>query len=236
MKKLTIIFAAVAICFAITTNLFAQKTAPVYLNVQIDDKISQQIYGIGSDGNGTYFHGQSSVSASFTQYGFFNFYSGDRPVIAYYANSNGTNSQGDSQTTMALPLADTGAGVTIKTHNNSTYGQNMAEGQSLCMGVTVNRKIGDYTRTIGYHAGRGTLRNTSYVKVTRLPNDINGKRVWTLESNTYGTTCMNSDGTLYDNIYDNIARIRDAKTSGKTAPDIDYGRYNMPFKLTLTEK
>ncbi len=228
MKKITTILAVLVICLGISINTFAQKATPVYLNVQIDDNISQQIYGIGSDGlyNGTYFHGQSSVSAQFTQYGFFDFYSGTRSVIAYYSTS-----LGDSLTSNTLPQKDSEGTVIIKTHNNSVYGQNMTVGQVLCMGVTVNRKIGDYTRTIGYHAGRGSLVNTSYVKVTRLPNDFNNKRVWTMESNTQGT-CVSSDGLVYDN----IARIRDAKTSGKPASDIDYGRYNMPFKLTLTEK
>ena len=46
---------------------------------------------------------------------------------------------------MALPSTDTSAAVTIKTHNNSVYGQNMTVGQVLCMPVSVTRTIGDYT-------------------------------------------------------------------------------------------
>ncbi len=43
MKKLTFILAVIAISFVISNNTFAQKATPVYLNVHIDDNISQQI-------------------------------------------------------------------------------------------------------------------------------------------------------------------------------------------------
>src|SRR5687767_4678032 len=54
MKKLTIIIAAIVICFGITTNTFAQKnggngTAPVYLNVTIDNGTTEQPNAIRSD-------------------------------------------------------------------------------------------------------------------------------------------------------------------------------------------
>ena len=229
MKKLTTILAAIAICLGISINGFAQKVAPVYLNVQIDDSIGQQSNGgIGSDnltsGTDTYVHGTQSVTAAFTQYGFFTFNSGTRFVKAYYSSP--------LYDSLTLPTpTDSSQGVKITTHNNSTYAQNMTVGQVLCMALSVNIPVVGYSRIIGYHAGHGTLTNTSYVKVTRLPNNFYGKGVWTIESNSQGT-CISSDGMVYDN----TARIRDAKTSNKPAPEIDYGRYNMPFKLTLTGK
>lgn len=231
MKKLNTFLLVLAICLIVSINSFAQKSTSVYLNVEIDDNTSQQLFGIGSDGNSSYPHGQNSISAAFTQYGFFSFNSGSRIVNAYYSNSTGSNSLGDSATTKTLPVKDSSASVQILTHNNSTYAQNMIIGQVLCMALSVKVKVGDYTRTIGYHAGHGTLANTSYARVTRLPNNSNGKGVWTIESNSQGT-CKSSDGMVYDN----IARVRDVKTSGKPAPDVDYGRYNMPFKLTLTQR
>ncbi|MBA3601247.1 MAG: hypothetical protein H0W45_08435, partial [Acidobacteria bacterium] len=97
----------------------------------------------------------------------------------------------------------------------------MTVGEVRCEGLVAGFPLGEYTRHIGYRAGRGTITNTGYVKVTH-PYD----NTWIMESNS-GSACGN---------YDNIARIRDAKNSGKPVPDIDYGRYSMPFKLILTRQ
>lgn len=225
MKKLTIIFAAIAVCSAVAANAFTQGkkggggsgTAAVYLNVTIDDGVSQQLYGIGSDGNGTYSNGQNSTSAQFTQYGFLDFNSGTRVVNAYYS----TPVEGNDQR-----AADSGSGVTIKTHGGSNYLQNMTVGETRCVQTSVNFNLGDYTRTIGYNAGYGTISNTSYVKVTH-PDTNN----WIMESFSINS-CTSQDG----NSYDSIARVRDHKTSGRKAPDIDYGRYYMPLRLILTRQ
>ena len=74
------------------------------------------------------------------------------------------------------------------------------------------------------------MKKTGYVKVIRLANQ-NGKGVWTIESNSLGT-CTAPDGVVYDD----TSTVADRKTSGKPSGDIIYGRYIMPFKLTLTQQ
>jgi len=224
MKRSAITIAAVAICFALSITTFAQSrngVAPVYLNVTIDDTVSQQFYGVGSDGvsGGTYSNGQSSVVARFTEYGYLDFNSGTRVVNAYYSTPI-------ELTSNSLPASDSKSGVLIKTHGGSNYLQNMTVGETRCVQTSVNFNLGTYTRTIGYNAGYGTISNTSYVKVTHPDVDT-----WIMESASSGT-CTSQDG----NSYDSTARIRDHKTSGKKAPDIDYGRYYMPLRLILSRQ
>jgi hypothetical protein len=128
-----------------------------------------------------------------------------------------------------LPVSmDSSANVNIKTFVTALKFQDMAVGQSQCVGAGVNISFNDAAqtvRTIGYRGGRGTITNTAYVHVTH-PNT----NTWILEP-TPQTNCGGADNSL-----DNIARIRDAKTKGKTVPDTDYGRYYMPFRLTLTRQ
>jgi hypothetical protein len=121
---------------------------------------------------------------------------------------------------------DSKTGVSIKTHGGSNYLQNMTVGETRCVQTSVNFIIGEYTRTIGYNAGYGTISNTSYVKATHP--DAN---TWIMESASTGS-CTSQDG----NSYDSVARVRDHKTSGKKAPDIDYGRFYMPLRLILTRQ
>lgn len=227
MKKITLLFFAVAVSFGLTVFTFAQKKTsvpPVYLNVTIDDGVSQSLYGIGSDGGGVYSHGTDSVEAQFLSTGVLDFKSsaGIRKINAFYSTS-----LGDSQTALTLPASETAASFQILTFVNTPPFQNMGIGETRCQGLGVNIFTSGNTRTIGYRAGRGTITNTGYVRAARLSNNEFNKRVWTLESYTGDVPCST---------YDNIARIRDAKTSGKPVPDTDYGRYNMPLKLILTEK
>ncbi|MDQ3750759.1 MAG: hypothetical protein M3367_17340 [Acidobacteriota bacterium] len=221
MKKLNTFLTAMMICLSLTLISFAQRRAtPVNLNVTIDDLVSQTA-GIRSDGLGTYLTGQDSVTAQLTEYGWFNFVSGTRVVNAIYSTP--------VEIGATLPVSmDSRTNVNIKTFVTSLKFQDMAIGQSQCVGAAVNINLNDTAqtvRTIGYRGGRGTITNTAYVYVTHP--DAN---TWILEP-TPQTNCGGTDNSL-----DNIARIRDAKTKGKTVPDTDYGRYLMPFRLTLTRR
>ena len=215
-NKLFKIFAVTTLCLTVSIGTFAQRNrgvSPVNLNVTIDDNVSQGLFGIGSDG-GTYFHGQNLVEAQFLSSGVLSFKSGNRAVNAFYSTPVEMSSN-------FLPAMDSKTNVKFMTFVGSLYLQTMTVGEVRCEGLVVSLPLGDYTRYIGYRAGRGTITNTGYVKVTHP--DIT---TWYMESNSVGT-CGS---------YENIARIRDAKNSGRPVPDTDYGRYSMPFKLTLTRQ
>jgi outer membrane lipoprotein-sorting protein len=216
-NKLFKFSAAILLCLAVTISTFAQKNRGVdvvNLNVTIDDTVSQGLFGIGSYGGSTYFHGLNLVEAQFLSSGVLSFKSGNRFVNAFYSTP-------EEMTSNSLPAMDSKTNVKFITFVGSQYLQTMAIGEVRCEGLVVSLPSADYTRQIGYRAGRGTITNTGYVKVTH-PDNI----TWYMESNS-GGTCGS---------YDNIARIRDAKNSGKPVPDIDYGRYTMPFKLILTRQ
>jgi hypothetical protein len=224
-NKLFKFSAAIMFCFSLTIFTFAQnnRSLPVYLNVQIDDSASLAS-GIRSDGNGTYINGQSAVSAQFGQYGYFTFLSGDRIVNAIYPPPE---LPGTGDGTTPLPVSfDDRKNVQITTFVTSAHLQNMAvNAPPRCEGLAVNINMGDAAatkRTIGYRAGRGTLTNTGYVKITHPDSNT-----WIIESDTQGTC---------NSLFENIARIRDSKNKGRTVPDTDYGRYSMPFRLILTRQ
>ena len=84
--------------------------------------------------------------------------------------------------------------------------------------------IGQYTnseRSSGFRYGRGILSNTSFVIVQRV--DVN---TWVMQPSPQAACSATF-------LQDDVARIRDSVTvKGKTT-DYDYGRYVMPFKLTL---
>jgi hypothetical protein len=237
MKKLNVILAALVICFSISINAFAQKNkgvTPITLNVSIDDSVTQAIegdsvinVGVRSDGGGNYVHGSSGVEAQFLSSGVLSFKSGSlgqRWVNAYYSKKIEAGAS-------VLPVTqDSPANVEFLTFVNTAPFQDMGENSSRCQGLGINIFIPGYTRTIGYQAGQGYLKKTGYVKVNRLANQ-NGKGVWTIESNSSGT-CTAPDGVVYDD----TATVADRKTSGKPSGDIIYGRYIMPFKLTLTQQ
>lgn len=216
-NKLFKFSAAILLCLIITISTFAQKNRgveAVSLNVTIDDTVSQGSFGIGSDENGTYFHGLKLVEAQFLSTGVLSFKSGSRIVNAFYSIPIEMNSN-------TLPTMDSKINVNFLTFVKSgMYLQTMSVGEVRCEGLAVNIPLVGYTRTIGYRAGRGIITNTGYVKVTHPYNDT-----WLMESNS-----ESSCGS-----FDNIARIRDAKNSGKPV-DTDYGRYSMPFRLTLTRQ
>lgn len=231
MRNRIVLFFALVVCFCLSANIFAQKNkgvTPITLNVTFDDTKSGSLFGIGSDGGGTYEHGKQSVSAQFLSSGVLDFKSsaGIRKIKAFYSTP-----QGDSQTDQSLPASETAANFQILTFVNTPPFQDMFENTTRCQGIGVNIYIPGYTRTIGYQAGQGHLKKTAYAKVSRLAN-VNDKGVWVIESDSAQTCQPAPDGFIYDN----IAMIADRKTSGKPGNDIIYGRYYMPFKITLTQQ
>ena len=229
MKPTLKILAPILLTLILALTVGAQrvKTPPVYLNVAIDD-LAAQVSGIRSDDPdgdpstvNPYSHGTDSVSAQFTENGYFAFKSGARRVRAVYSMS-----LGDSQTTNILPAEDFRQNVEFLTFVGDGVLQTMPVGAIRCQKFGVNIMLGDSAgtrRTIGYRAGRGTLTNTGYVKVTHPDNDT-----WVIESDTQGA-CPNGSN-------ESVARIRDARTKGKTVPDVDYGRYVMPVRIILTRR
>lgn len=184
---------------------------PVTLDVVIDDMVSQGVQGFGSDGDGPYVHGSDSVAASFLSTGVLSFKTGNRLATAYYSN-------------LIEPVGDPLTGSTtgsayFLTFVNGLYLQTMTIGESRCQGLVGSIPISsDYTRHIGYRAGRGSLSDLSYMLITHPDADT-----WIMDSNS-ALACAS---------YDNIARINDAKTKGKPN-DVFHGRYFMPLRLVLT--
>ena len=220
MRKTIILLAAVVVCFSAVLNVLAQgRPTPVNLKVTFDDNVSQ-VAGIRSDGMGPYFNGNQSVEAVLTEHGWFNFVSGARTVTAVYSDPV------DGIVT-PLPASETRTGVNIKTIVTSLKIQDMAVEQSQCVRLGVNIAYADAAktiRTIGYQAGHGTITNTAWAFLTHPDADT-----WIIEVAPQ-TNCG------ADNSLDSVARIRDTKTKGKAVPDIDYGRYRMPLRLTLTRQ
>lgn len=221
MRKYFTFLTIIIISVFASVGINAQRRAvPVNLNVTIDDLVSQAA-GVRSDGQGVYVNGQNSVQAQLTEYGWFNFNSGARVVNAIYSTP--------VEVGAVLPTpSDSQTGVIIKTFVTSLKFQDMAVGQSQCVGFGVNFNFNDAAktvRTIGYRGGRGIITNTAWVKVTHPDQNT-----WILEPSPQ------TDCGAADNSNDSVARIRDAKTKGKAVPDTDYGRYFMPFRLTLTRQ
>lgn len=171
----------------------------------------------------TYSNGVASVSAVFNVDGHFVFLSGIRTVEFLYSTP-----LGDSLTTRVLPASEEPATVRARTFNTSepyTNLQDMLIGQQQCLGL--GWFIGQFTnseRSIGFRYGRGVLTNTSFVIVQRTDLDN-----WVMEPAPQ-TMCS----TTF--VQDNVTRIRDSETKRGKTTDYDYGRYLMPFKLTLSRQ
>jgi hypothetical protein len=171
----------------------------------------------------TYFNGVDSAQAVFDDYGNFVFVSGARAVVFLYSPP-----LGDSLTTRTLPASDVRTQVrarTYKTSDTYTNLQGMSVGQAQCLGM--GWVIGQYTdseRSVGFRYGRGVLSNTSFVVVTH-PDD----NTWVMEPAPQGAC-----GTTF--LQDNVARVRDSVTARGKTTDYDYGRYVMPFRLTLVRQ
>ena len=217
MNKYFSLLATCAIFLVLTSGVAAQKNkgqTPVNLSVTIVDQDGLgNLYAVRSDGLGAYVNGQDGISAQFLSTGVLDFRSGNRNVSAFY-------SAPVDATIYPLPASDTATGVQILTFVDSTYLQLMPVGSWQCKPLAVNFKIDNYNRTIGYRAGRGTITSTGPTIFAHPDSDT-----WTVESDT-GGVCSG---------FDNVARVRDAPSTGKPG-DIDHGRYTMPMKLVLTRQ
>jgi hypothetical protein len=215
MNNIIKILGAVMIAFILSIPVAAQRdkgVPAVNLSVTIDDSVSATA-GIRSDDAGAYTHGVSGVQATFLSTGVLSFKTGTRQLTALYSTP--------IEPLAALPASDTQSNSTMLTFVKSGfYLQTMAVKETRCEGLVVGIPIStDYTRYIGYRAGRGDLRELAYVLVSH-PDE----NTWIMDSQDSG--CSE---------YGNIARINDAKNKGK-ANDIFHGRYFMPLRMTLTRQ
>jgi hypothetical protein len=159
-------------------------------------------------------NGQNTVSAAIGQYGYFTLNSGNRLINAVYP---------DPQPSTNLPIRN----VVITTFADGTFLQNLPVGVFVCKGLAVNIHYNDTyqtKRTIGYKAGSGDLSQTGSVKFSRIDNDT-----WWIESDNL-SPCGNNLGN------NNIARIVDSRTKGKSFPPFVWGLYAMPLRLILTRQ
>ena len=209
---MTVIF-VLTLAFGALAQPPGSQPARVYLDVVIDDTVSLGSFGFGSDGRGTYFNGTDGVTASFLSSGVLSFKTGTRPATAYHSTAWAI-----APFLNTLDGSTTGNAYFLTFVKSELYLQTMAVGSFRCEGLIGSIPISaDYTRHVGYRAGRGTITNLGYIRVTHP--DAN---TWIMDSNS-GACGAN----------DNIARINDAKTKGK-ANDIFHERYYMPLRLVLT--
>ena len=217
MKIYRYVLFVLTICILLPLAAYPQRRAlRVPLNVVIDNVVAQ-VGGIRSDVLGVYTDGVGGVSAGIDEYGWFGFNTGalGRTVTADYSVVNVINNTG-------LPVSETlrGSFVTFVT---PTKFQDMTNESFQCVGAALTFSYNDTAgtqRSSGYRRGDS---DTAWVKVYR--QDVN---TWIL------TTGPQSDcsGTSTDG----LARVRERKTKGKTTPELVYGTYIMPFKMTLTRK
>jgi hypothetical protein len=210
--------------FAITAKgAGSGNSAELVLNVTIEPLAGNCRICPDDSTTPTYMTGVASVNAVFNVDGHFVFLSGSRTVEFLYSTP-----LGDSLTTRILPNSEEPANVRARTFNTSepyTNLQDMLIGQQQCLGL--GWFIGQFTnseRSIGFRYGRGMLTNTSFVIVQRTDLDN-----WVMEPAPQ-TMCS----TTF--LQDNVTRIRDSETKRGKTTDYDYGRYVMPFKLTLTRQ
>src|SRR5262249_41938271 len=165
-----------------------------------------------------YSNGVNSAQAVFGTYGHFVFSSGTRSVRFLYSDS-----LGDSLTSRTLPASEEPTNVHGRTFNTSDPYTNL---QDMFIGQQKSLGLGWFIaeRSIGFRYGRGVLTNTSFVIVSHPDNNT-----WIMQPSPQ----YPCSGTF---VQDNVARIRDAVTFHGKTTDYDYGRYVMPFKLTLTRQ
>lgn len=209
--------------FAVTSAGGSNRSGELNLSVTIEPLAGTCNICPDSASTPVYSNGVDSASAVFGVNGHFVFFSGARAVRFLYSTS-----LGDSLTTKTLPSSEQPTAVRARTFNTTdpyTNLQDMLIGQQQCLGL--GWFIGEYTnsvRSVGFRYGRGNLSDTSFVLVTR-----NDENTWTMEAGPQ-SICSS---TFFD---DSVGRIRASVTvKGKTT-DYDYGRYVMPFKLSLTRQ
>ena len=220
MKMIKFLLLSLVFCAMSTFTVYAQRPGTqvpqVNLDVMIDNDVSQNTFGFGSDGGGIYSHGNQGVTASFLSTGVLDFKTGNRTATMFH--SNAIDPVGP-----LLTGSTTGSAYFLTFVKTGQFLQTMAVESSRCEGLVGSIAISaDYRRYVGYHAGHGTLTNLGYMLVTH-PDE----NTWIMDSNSAGE-CGSTE-------YDNVARINDAKTKGKSN-DIFHGRYYMPLRLILTRQ
>jgi hypothetical protein len=212
----------------LSAGLAAQKpntTTPVALAVVVDDVGTR----ITSDAGGPYVDGQDGVAANIDKYGnlIINFQTGKTPVRKLYYNYDDPQ---DGQT-LGGDLAPPNNYVsTIRQEGDTTKMQDLAVGQSQCVRANVTYTTDDEKTQFRVLFQRGVtgidVEETAYLHVTRTANETDGRRTWTVDSES-------TSGC--DNGYSGIARLIDTPLVGKFKYT-DRGRYHMPFRLFLTER
>ena len=209
--SLVLLTAAIA---TVTAQRPGTQVPQVNLDVMIDNDVSQNTFGFSSDVNQAYDHGSQGVTASFLSTGVLDFKTGTRTASMFYSTPI-------EPVGALLTGSTTGSAYFLTFVKTGQFLQTMAIGSSRCEGLVGSMAISaDYNRYVGYHAGHGTLTDLGYMLVTHPDEDT-----WIMDSNSAGA-CGSSE-------YDNVARINDAKTKGKSN-DIFHGRYYMPLRLVLT--
>lgn len=212
----------------VSAGLAAQRpntTTPVPLTVVVDDDGTS----ITSDAGGPYVDGQDGVAANIDKYGnlIINFQTGKTPVRKLYYDYSDPQ---DGQLPGGLLAPPNNYVSTIRQEGDTTKMQDLAIGQSQCVRANVTYTTDDEKtqfRLLFQRSGTGAdVEETAYLRATRTENETDGRRTWTVESES-------SSGC--DNGYPGIARLIDTPLVGKFRYT-DRGRYHMPFRLFLTER
>ncbi len=189
-------------------------TLPIIsLSVTVNDATG---YNLTSDGGGNYVNGSQAVGAKFDQYGNFIFSCGrsGRGSNAVLVRWMSINFSSPVVVYIAQPITGNDKVTAITTIPVAAYTftplQNMAEGESQCVGLTGGSGA-DWV--MNFHRGAEDISSSpsSYAVFTR----INATQ-WTVTP--VGTCSPNS----------NVCALRNGTS-------VLYGYYNMPFSFTLTK-
>ena len=225
MRKYKLFILTLMFSVLLVVSVSGQKRSQrVSLSVTIHNIGEFGPSGILGDGY-DYIDGTNSVTAGIDEYGWFGFNSGTRQVTANYERPI-------EPTNATLPGSETRTGANFKTFVTNLKFQDMKIEEVQCVGAALTFNYSDSAgtqRSSGYRRGDS---NSAWAKVTRVDLDT-----WTIESATYldkdsNPSCsMPSDPSL-----DHVAIVRERKTKGKTTPEITFGSYTMPFKITLRRR
>jgi hypothetical protein len=170
-----------------------------------------------SDGGGDYVNGSQSVSATFDQYGnfIFNCGLGGHGNNTYMIRWFNFDFSQPIQIFIAPPVSTSERGLSMTTGFVAAYTfiplQNLAVGQSECVGLTTG--ISGNSWTVNFHRTAEDVSSSpsAYAVFTRI-----NSTQWTVSP--VGSCSPNS----------NVCALRNG-------PGTLYGYYNMPFSLTLTK-
>ena len=228
-RNLLAFLATIIVAFLVVSPMAAQKpgTSPVIpLKVQIESLDSLgTACAICPDGLGQYVDGQDGVTASFSKYGGLIVDFGTAPALR--SVSFIYNPAEGAPPPMSLNGLTTYTG--LPSTNNAPNLQDMTYGLSQCLGMTWNHNNGGNTaRTHGFRFSGGVLTTTAYVMFTCTAADNTG-RCTTWEAEPKASVCNPAENV-------SKARVKDTSTSRGKTTVIDYGLFDMPFKLTLMRK